>query len=60
MEIDKRPTAKDISLCTNRYCKKKCKRYFENWKPSVIQSYINPPTEFTVDGDVKPCRLRME
>ena len=60
MDIDLRTVAKDITLCTNRFCKDKCKRYCLNWKPSTMQSYINPPTEFTIDGDIKPCRIRME
>lgn len=58
--MDTRPLAKDITLCTNKYCKDKCKRYYENWKPNTIQSYINPSMEYTIDGDVKPCKLRME
>jgi len=52
--------ARDISLCTNDFCHNKCKRYWKNWIPDKIQSYINPSTEFTIDGDVKPCKLRME
>ena len=60
MEIDLRPLAKDISLCVNTICNKKCKRYYEFWKPNTLQSYINPSNEYDKEGNQKPCKLRME
>ena len=61
MEIDLRPLAIDISLCTNILCKNKCKRYQDNWKPNKNwQSYISPAMEFDKNGNQKECKARME
>lgn len=60
MEIDLRPIANDITLCTNSACQNKCKRWHENWKPSQIQSYINPTMKFDKFGNLKECELRMK
>lgn len=58
--MDIRPVAKDISLCTNKYCKDKCKRYYENWQVGSMQSYINPNMQFDENGILKECSIRME
>ena len=60
MEIDIRPLAIDISLCTNTLCKNKCKRYQDNWKPNNPQSYINPAMKYDKDFNMLECDARME
>ena len=60
MKIDLRPEARDISICVNTMCQNKCKRYYEYWKPSQIQSYINPANEYDKNGKQKPCKVRLE
>lgn len=60
---DYRPIANDISLCTNTLCKNKCKRYQDNWQPSIYQSYINPAMRYFKVGQVfvpERCDARME
>ena len=58
--IDLRPKAKDMTLCLNTMCQNKCKRYYEFWKPSQMQSYITPANEYDKNGNKKPCKARME
>lgn len=60
MEIDLRPVANDITLCTNVACPNKCKRWHENWKPSQIQSYINPNMVYDKNGILQECDIRMK
>lgn len=60
MNIDLKPEAKDMTLCLNTMCQNKCKRYYESWKPSQMQSYINPANEYDKDGNQKPCKARLE
>ena len=60
MNIDLRPEAKDMTLCLNKMCLNKCKRYYELWKPSQMQSYINPTNEYDIYGNQKPCKVRLE
>ena len=60
MNIDLRPQAKDMTLCLNKTCQNKCKRYYEFWKPSQMQSYINPTNEYDKNGNQKPCKARRE
>ena len=45
MNIDIRPEAEDMTLCLNKMCLNKCKRYYQYWKPAQMQSYINPANE---------------
>ena len=45
--VDLRPQVTDMTLCLNKTCQNKCKRYYEFWKPSQIQSYINPTMSMT-------------
>lgn len=59
-ETDLRPIAGDISLCLNTICQNKCKRYYENWKVSKVQSFVQPIMEFDELGNQKKCNLRME
>ncbi len=58
--IDLRPVAKDMTLCLNTICQNKCKRYYELWKPSQMQSYIHPTIEYDKNGNQKPCKARLE
>ena len=60
MEIDFRPLANDITLCTNAVCPNKCKRWHENWKPNNPQSYINPNMVYDKNGILKECEIRMK
>lgn len=58
--IDLRPESHDISICVNTMCVNKCKRYYEYWKPSARQSYVNPANEYDEMGNQKPCKIRMK
>lgn len=61
MEIDLRPKAIDISLCTQEFCPHKCKRYYTNWKPNEYwQSYIQPSLRYNAMGEIEECKSRME
>lgn len=61
MDIDTRPKAIDMSLCTQEFCPNKCKRYYANWQPNEYwQSYIQPALNYTKNGEIKPCKSRME
>lgn len=60
MEIDTRPQAFDMSLCTQELCKRKCQRWHEYWKPAYWQSYIKPAIIYDETGNVKECESRME
>ena len=51
---DLRPEAIDMTLCLNKMCVNKCKRYYEFWKPAQMQSYINPVNEHDIYGKQKP------
>ena len=57
---DLRPEAIDMTLCLNKMCVNKCKRYYEFWKPAQMQSYINPVNEHDIYGKQKPCKVRLE
>lgn len=60
-EIDLRPRAIDMTLCVNKMCINKCKRYFEFWKPNEYhQSYINPANRYDKNGIQKKCKSRLE
>ena len=61
MEIDLRPLAIDMTLCTNKICSNKCKRHENFWQPNKYhQSYINPSTEYDKNGIQKECKSRLE
>ena len=60
MNIDLRPEAKDMTICLNKMCLNKCKRYYQNWKPKQNQSYINPGNRYDKNGIQKPCKLRID
>ena len=60
MNKDLRPQAKDMTLCLNIICQNKCKRYYGYWKPSQMQSYINPANEHDNNGNQRPCKARLE
>ncbi len=60
MNIDIRPEAEDMTLCLNKMCLNKCKRYYQYWKPAQMQSYINPANEYDKNGNQKPCKIRKE
>lgn len=61
MNIDTRPQAIDMSLCTQEFCPNKCKRYYSNWKPNQYwQSYIRPLINYDKLGNVRECKSRME
>ena len=61
MDIDTRPKAIDISLCTQEFCSNKCKRYYTNWQPNQYsQSYIQPALKYNKKGELQPCKSRME
>ncbi len=61
MDIDTRPKAIDISLCVQEFCPNKCKRYHTNWQPNQYsQSYILPALNYTKNGELQPCKSRME
>lgn len=55
-----RPITRDIALCTNKLCKNKCKRFYENWQPSDIQTYVNPIINFDKHGNMKKCKIRLD
>lgn len=60
MNIDTRPQATDISLCTQEFCPNKCRRWHTNWKPAYWQSYTRPSLKYDEIGNVQECDLRME
>lgn len=61
MDIDTRPKAIDISLCMQNFCPNKCKRYYLHWQPNQYsQSYILPALNYTKNGELQPCKSRME
>lgn len=61
MDIDTRPKAIDMSLCTQEYCPNKCKRYHTNWQPNKYwQSYIRPCIKYNKKGVLQPCKSRLE
>jgi len=60
MNIDLKPQARDISLCTQEFCPIKCRRWHENWKPAHWQSYIQPSIKYNKNGKIEKCKLRME
>lgn len=60
IDIDTRPQAIDMSLCTQELCGNKCKRWHGNWKPAYWQSYIRPAIEYDAMGNIKECNSRME
>ena len=61
MDIDTRPKAIDISLCTQELCPKKCKRYYTNWQPDDYwQSYIQPTIKYNNIGKIEPCESRWD
>lgn len=60
MEIDIRPLAIDMSLCTNSLCKNKCKRYQDFWKPNNPQSYINPSMRYDDNFNMLECDSRID
>jgi hypothetical protein len=53
IEYDLRPIAKDITLCNQKFCPNKCKRYYTRWKPNIYQSYTMPSMG-------KKCEIRMD
>ena len=59
MEIDLRPTAIDMTLCLNKLCVNKCKRYFEYWKRTENQSYIYPGNRYK-NGIQQECESRLD
>lgn len=59
-EIDLRPQAIDMTLCVNKMCINKCKRYYAYWKPNYNQSYINPSFKYDKNGKQEECKCKME
>lgn len=59
MKLDLRPLAINTILCTNKLCKDKCKRYYENWQPCAVQSYVNPSIIIDKNGIEQNCEMRM-